>query len=280
MFVNAWIVQPQDKGPGDYPSGGPVAHVHDVWRAGAPQIDILAPDIYLPDFPGILARYSRSGNPVFIPESRGDAGGVANAFYAMGQLGAIGYSPFGIDNTARLVALRPEAGQPPPTHVENLPLPQGYGVLRQLAPLILEHQATGSMGAAWLTKECPTDKIRLGDYTLEMDLRRNRRAPNQVPDLGYGLAIALGPDEYVVSGSDVQVTFSPNTPGPMIAGLLSVEEGTFANGRWMPGRRLNGDEVQLRYDLSAAATDNQSAAGLRFGPGAPTIQRVRLYRYR
>ena len=45
MYVNAWIVQPNDLGPGDYPSGGPEPLVHDIWRAGAPAIDILAPDI-------------------------------------------------------------------------------------------------------------------------------------------------------------------------------------------------------------------------------------------
>ena len=63
MFVNAWIVQPQDKVPGDYPSGGPQAHNHDIWRAGAPNIDILAPDIYLSNFGQICEMYSRSGNP-------------------------------------------------------------------------------------------------------------------------------------------------------------------------------------------------------------------------
>src|ERR1017187_10507177 len=41
MFANAWIVQPEDKGPGDYPSGGPQNHMHDIWRAGAPHIDLL-----------------------------------------------------------------------------------------------------------------------------------------------------------------------------------------------------------------------------------------------
>ena len=48
VYVNAWLVQPQDKKPGDYPSGGPQAHNHDFWRAGAPQIDILSPG-HLPD---------------------------------------------------------------------------------------------------------------------------------------------------------------------------------------------------------------------------------------
>jgi hypothetical protein len=63
-------------------------------------------------------------------------------------------------------------------------------------------------------------------------------------------------------------------------GLLSVEEGAFKDGKWIPGRRLNGDEVQLRYDLSVAAAENQPGTGLRFPAGAPGIQRVKLYRYR
>ncbi|MEJ2701974.1 MAG: beta-galactosidase, partial [Sedimentisphaerales bacterium] len=54
MSVNAWLRAPEGK-PGDYPSGGPVAHVMDIWRAAAPDIDLYAPDIYLPDFKGICA---------------------------------------------------------------------------------------------------------------------------------------------------------------------------------------------------------------------------------
>ena len=34
FYVNAWLVQPSDRGPGDYPSGGPEPLVHDIWRAG------------------------------------------------------------------------------------------------------------------------------------------------------------------------------------------------------------------------------------------------------
>ena len=73
---------------------------HDIWRAGAPAIDILSPDIYLADFPTILRMYSRSGNPVFIPESHSGQGGAANAAFAIGEMGAIGYSPFGLENGA------------------------------------------------------------------------------------------------------------------------------------------------------------------------------------
>ena len=34
MFANAWLVAAADKGPGDYPSGGPQDHMHDIWRGG------------------------------------------------------------------------------------------------------------------------------------------------------------------------------------------------------------------------------------------------------
>src|ERR1039457_4068603 len=127
MFVNAWIVQPEDKGPGDYPSGGPQNHMHDIWRAGAPHIDLLCPDIYLPDFTGIVASYARSGNTIFVPESASDTRGAANAFYAIGQHSAIGYSPFGIDNISQLMRAGPDApppARPPPPR----PPPASWGL--------------------------------------------------------------------------------------------------------------------------------------------------------
>ena len=45
------------------------------------------------------------------------------------------------------------------------------------------------------------------------------------------------------------VTFSPNTPGPRWPDW-HVEEGTFVNGRWVPGRRLAGDDTEQGQNLS------------------------------
>ncbi len=279
VFTNTWIVQPEDNGPGDYPSGGPEPLVIDIWKAGAPSIDINAPDIYRPNFAEWVGRFHRDNNPLFVPESRGDAGGAANAFFAIGQHASIGYSPFGIDNPGRLLVMRPEAGAPAPTDIDNLPLPRAYAVLAQLAPLILEHQAGGTIAGALLDAEHPTQEIPLGDYVLTVDLRRNRRDPTQVPALGYGIFMAVGPDEYFVAGNDIQVTFTPHTPGPAVAGLAEVWAGRFVDGKWMPGRKLSGDDILLNYKLGEAAAVNQSGSGLRFGPDGPTIQRVKLYRY-
>ena len=65
---------------------------------------MLCPDIYLPKFTEILAKYSRSGNPRFVPESFAGEQGAANAFYTIGMFGGMGYSPFGIDSIARSAA--------------------------------------------------------------------------------------------------------------------------------------------------------------------------------
>lgn len=280
IFTNTWIVQPEDHGPGDYPSGGPEPHVLDVWRAGAPHIDLNGPDIYLPDFTGWTARFHQNGNPLFVPESRGDAQGVANAFYAIGREAGIGYSPFGIDNPGRLAALRPEGAQGPAGRIEDQPLPRGYALLRELSPLILEAQEKGTITAVSLDPVRQKESLALGDYTVNFDLRRNFRNPAQVPPFGYGLAIALGANEYLVAGSDIQVTFSPRSPGPPVAGLSRVETGDYRDGKWVRGRVLNGDDILLDYHLAAAAAENQSGSGLKFMAGAPTLQRVWLYRYR
>src|SRR5262249_53560007 len=45
MFVNAALIRPGYQ-PGRYVSAGPLPHLIDVWRAAAPSIDMLSPDIY------------------------------------------------------------------------------------------------------------------------------------------------------------------------------------------------------------------------------------------
>jgi hypothetical protein len=282
MYVNAWIVQPEDKGPGDYPSGGPQDHMHDIWRAGGPQIDILAPDVYLPNFNELADRYSRKGSPLFIPESSATVGGAANAFYAIGQHNGIGYSPMGIDQPQRLLGFRPGTGVnvAAPADLANLPFAKAYKVLGQLSPLILEAQEKGTIQAAWLDKGLQMKDIELGGYTVNVNLRRNRRAPNVIPEVGYAIVIAAGQDEFWAAGNDVQITFLPKTPGPPIAGLARVEEGRFENGSWVVTRLLAGDDCVLEYDQAKDAAASQSGSGLRFMDDGPGIQHVKLYRYR
>ncbi len=276
VFTNTWIVQPEDRAPGDYPSGGPQPLTLDIWKAGAPAIDLNCPDIYLPNFADHVAAFHRADNPIFVPESRGDAAGVANAFYAIGAHASLGYAPFGIDDPGRLAGPDGLGTE----DLESLPLARGYAVLRQLAPLILAHQSAGTLGAVSLHKDSAAQSLALGDYTLHIELRRSSRDQSVLTDRGYALVLALGSDEFLVAANDVQVTFTPRTPGAPIAGIAEAETGAVAGGRWIPGRKMSGDDILLNYHLAEQAELHQSGSGLRFGPAGPTLQRVKLYRYR
>jgi beta-galactosidase GanA len=251
MFVNAALIRPGHQ-PGQYPSAGPLPHLFDIWQAGAPNIDFLSPDIYFQNFAEWAGKFRRSGNPVFIPEALPGPVDSINALYAIGQLDAIGFSPFSIDSldeeTTKAVT-------------------ESYDLLTQLTPLIMDHQGKGSM-AGLLSQGAEQrlpQQLRLGNYVLNITFDRpTSQNPNV---LSGGLAIATGPDEYVIAGTGLTVTFETEKPGDPIVGLLTVDEGKFANGQWLPGRRLNGDQThQGRH--------------VRLPPGRFGIQQIKLYRYR
>jgi len=255
MFVNAWLAGKNSQPGRDFPSGGPLAHLLDVWQAGGPQIDILAPDNYASGqaFEECCARYTRAGNPLFIPETSHTPHGAVAMFSAFGNHDAMGYSPFAVEKL-----IDPES-----RHFAALD--KSYAVLAQLAPLILQYQGQGKLAGAVLDKAQPVRKLALGGYTLEVETARYWAYPPA--EFPAAIFIATGSDEFVVGGSGVTVAFTPATPGPPRASFARVDEGTFVDGRWVPRRRFNGDEIDngrhLRLD------------GDRF-----MIQRVKLYRHR
>lgn len=255
MYANAWLKQPDYGSPGRYPSGGPLPQVMDIWRAGAPAIDLIAPDIYMPEFEWICGQYHRGGNPLFIPETRGGAVGAARVFWSMGRHDAMGFSPFGIDSSSPA-----EAG----------PMAQSYSILSQLAPLILQNQGGDKMAGLLVTTNQPMQRVTLGDYLIEARLGGARRGL-LAPEVAGGIVIATGPGEFIVAGKSLDVFFKPKVPGDLPwAAIDFVDEGTFQGGHWVPGRRLNGDEVH---------TSTFDGTGLRLYGPQPSIQRVKLYRY-
>jgi hypothetical protein len=262
MFVNAALVRPGYQ-PGQYPSAGPLPHLIDVWRAGAPAIDFLSPDIYFPNFVEWCRKYDRSGNPLFIPEAVRGSRSAANIFYALGQHDAIGLSPFAIDHVM---------------DPDEQPLALSYDLLRQLAPAILEHQGRGTMAGVvpdvpFEGPPAPTQqRVELGNYVLNVTfepLPEPMNLPGVDPgqSLTGGLIINEGPDEFLIAGTGLVVTFAPNPPGNELAGIVSVQEGRFVDGNWKLSRWLGGDEThQGRH--------------LRIPAGQFGIQRIKLYRYR
>jgi hypothetical protein len=271
MYVNSPGSGFRKGQPPACPCGGaPMPDLIDVWRAGAPKIDIYSPDIYGGDYPLMCARYTRSGNPLFIPEMRGFPPNnmAARILYAFGRHDAIGTSLMGVE-------------RPPAPDIE---LTSAYDVIRQLAPLISAHQGDGTMSAVTLAAGDPPQKIKVGTWTLEASFVMPRTQPPAPPPPtpvwnAAAIFIQTGPEEFYAAGAGVNVRFTPNTPGPPLAGLATVEEGVFVNGRWVPGRRMAGDDTGSRSLVLPRLHDEPTEHPAVFGPSQKGIQRVTLYRF-
>lgn len=224
VFCNCWIVQKDEEMPGAYPNGGPVSRVMDIWKAAAPHVDILAPDIYLPDFKGITADYHRADNPLLIPEAVVNPG---NAFWAFGEGDALCYSPFGIEDVAG-----------------NYVFSQSYKVLNELMPLITAYQGSDRMIGILKTKGEDERTVTMGAYRLHI---------TYMSDDAYGLIIQTAPDEFVMAGLNFRVRVSATDP-KKTAGLLQTWEGGYEGERWIPTRLLNGDEGGFHIEARGRRT--------------------------
>ncbi len=250
MYVNAWLKQPETSWPGRYPSGGPLPEVIDIWRAAAPSIDFISPDIYIDEFSWVCKEFTRSSNPLFIPETRGGAVGAARALYTFGEFNAGCFAPFGIDEQR---------------FMKNDPLDDTYSIIKNMAPVILENQGKGTMRGFIVDSITPETELEMGDYRIKATL-----AVNGKPHIAGGIIITAGANEFYVAGKGLDIFFSPRD-NSMRNGIDAADEGIFKDGSWIPERRLNGDETHAStYD----------GTGIRFSDQKASIQKVSLYKYK
>jgi hypothetical protein len=270
MYANAWLQQPGCPRPGEYPSGGPVAQVNDLWRFGAPNIDFLSPDIYIPQFDETCARYIRNGNLLFVPEAN-TRGGALNAITCLLKYNGMGFSPFAIERFGGFGGRGGRGGAAQGTNsVPTTPPPdelaQTYGLLQYLAPAILDNQGKGTMVFLNDTTDtnAPVHEVKLGDYVLNIkygvsaDGGRGGRGGGFGGFGGFGggagstytnvsplrLVINTSPGAYLFVGGPMSVTFKPVHPERGTVVLSSTVETLYRDGRWVPGRWFNGDETQ------------------------------------
>jgi len=180
---------------------------------------------------------------------------VANAFFAMARHNAMGYDPFSIESVED-----PGTSQ----------FAKGYNVLRQLSPLILKHQGTGTLAGFLLDSAAQSAEIPLGDYIFTVKHEYSwpfaARVAGETPRYG-GMIIMTGKDEFYIAGSGVVVTVRTSSGDGTIAGIESLDEGAFIHGAWVAGRRMNGDQ-----DHQGRHVD---LPGGEYG-----IQKLRLYTYK
>lgn len=280
VFANAALIRPGYT-PGRYVSAGPLPHLIDVWRAASPSTDFLAPDFYFPNFAEWSSRYAALGDAIFVPEAIASPMAAVNALFAIGKLNSIGFSPFSIENvdTASTIA-------------------RSYSLLTQIAPVILAHQGQGTMSAAMPittfdgSVDVTAQVINLAgaNYTLTVNFAEPpgpqspspgmpgadgpssasaakaaaEFAPRSAPPRG-AIVVALAPDEFLVAGTGVTVTFSPRQ-GAGFAGIMRVESGHYVSGKWVRDSWLNGDQTHQGRHLAIYLN--------QYG-----LQRIKLYTY-
>ena len=66
----------------------------DVWRAAAPSLAFLGPDLYVHEADAAMAQYATGIQPFFVPECRLSP---AELVRAIGTYGAVGWSGYGLD---------------------------------------------------------------------------------------------------------------------------------------------------------------------------------------
>jgi len=270
MYCNVWLSYPvvelperQIPNPGiGYPSGGPVQDMIGLWKAFAPAIDMIGPDIYSDDssfYREVLKTYNRRDNALWIPETGSGDSYAKFFFYALGD-GAIGFSPFGVDYTGwhwSGEGTPEERG--PKLHTEN------YALLAPIDRVVAQLNFDGKLKTAVEEPGATAAELDFGQWKAAVRFgfpqRDGLRPPGTPEHNGRALVAQLGPDEFLVTGIDASVAFhvEGRLPGLRMQ-ILRAEEGRYENGTWHMMRLLNGD---------------QTDRGLNFRH-EPTVVRVRV----
>jgi beta-galactosidase GanA len=290
MYVNVALRNPFNPGvPGQYSSGGGTDNVLHIWKAAAPAIDLIAPDIYFRDYKAVskvLELYARPDNALFVAEIGNDQP-FARYFYSTLGLGGIGFSPFGMDDTG----------------YTNYPLgakdyndetieqfAQHYRAIapnmRAWAKLLFENTSwgfaepldtTSDTQKIWNAEATPAQKeqqvkdkaaaltqtVDGGLWDIEVTYGRPMFwiAPPEgnSPAAGGALVVKLSDNEFLITAHKARVDFKPSSE---IAGkkfmIERVEEGHFSRskntaGQWIMDRVWNGDQTDWGMNFSDRA---------------------------
>lgn len=272
LYVNAWLEQ-FPAVPGAYPSGGPVWKMHRIWKLAAPSIDFFSPDIYVDDYRAVCDEYAAEGNPLFIPEVRNTVDAVPFLFYAVGRHGALGFSPFGVEDmgagaqaqdAAVLETLNIGASALSAGGSAGKLLTEAYRILEGMEPLLFRAQEKGAVQGFL---EAGEGGVILSLRDCDLKITYNGHGSFFAPDPGKEEGAPLGggflieeEDCVYLTGVGFTAEFLPKKGRRELIEILRKEEGRFENGAWIPGRVLNGDEGYF----------------IRFG-NTPETQKISIY---
>lgn len=282
MYVNVALRNPFNPGlPGQYSSGGGTDNVLHIWKAAAPNIDLIAPDIYFRDYKTatkVLELYARPDNALFVAEI-GNAQPFARYLFPTLGHGGIGFSPFGMDDT-------PYTNYPLGAQEYNDETIENFAqVYRLVSPMMREWarlsyesnvwgvaeplDTTAETQKIWNAEATPaekeqqikdraaalTQKLDLGLWDAEVTYGRPmfwiEPPKGNTPAAGGALIAQLSEDEYLITAYKARVELKPSKE---IADkkymIVRVEEGHYEQGKWVMQRVWNGDQTDWGINFS------------------------------
>ena len=229
-----------------------------LWKKFAPAIDVIGPDIYSDDlgfYTSVINTYARPDNALWIPETGNGDSYAPYLFLALGH-GAIGFSPFGVDETGWTF----QKGEDPKAHTRN------YALLEPMEGELARLNYAGALQTSVELSGQAEQELDFGSWKASVRFGfpqpDGRHAPGTKDHSGRALVAQLGPDEFLVTGIEVSVAFhrEGKLPGLRMQ-ILSAEQGHYENGTWQPERLWNGD---------------QTDRGLNFHRSENTVVHIRL----
>jgi hypothetical protein len=256
LYVNAALRDPFHAKVGDYESGAPTDNQIDLWKVAAPSISVVAPDIYLAEYPKYMKAmelYGRKGNALLIPETGNPAEFARYVYAAIGK-GAIGWAPFGLD----LTGYSNQASGPLGMEASALtPFARQYALLapmqRKLAHWMYEGRLVkGSSENPEVHRETLEFKgwNAVVSYGLPSFGDWVQPKGNSPADGGV-IVVQVFPDEFLVTGHHARVDFAPLAAGKKRLFIRVEEQHMTPERDWVMDRIWNGDQTDWGLNLKA-----------------------------
>ncbi len=263
MFVNNALRNPLEQPPkpwaNNFSSGGPSWDVIDIYKAAAPAVDIVGPDLYNAESAQVEANlrlFQRADNALWVPEI-GSKSAYGRYLYSMLGRGAIGVSPFGMDyfdySNHPLGATATDK-----TIVE--PFERVYRMFAPIQRQWAQWAFDGKVRGVGEADDRKTQQLDFPGWTAKLTYRLGRfgeaswgpefakPAPGTEEPNGGAAMAQLGPDEFLLIGQRVRVRMEPAEGSSGM--MLRAEQGRFdAQGRWVMERVWNGDQVDWGLNL-------------------------------
>lgn len=293
MYTNVMVMENGCEENGySYNGGAAVSRVLDIWKAAAPELDLLCPDIYnqvKEDYMRICNAYNRPDNALIIPESSclGEANAM-NMIRAVTDFQAVGVACFGaesvLDNAEELLT-------------DSRSVAITMRTIAALSPLLIKYHGTDRIHGIVQEEFASNQYIKLPGFHVQakffsanpvtyrlgtaINLKNDENKWN-LTMRGRGILIQTGDYEFYLAGAGVEVEFikrpHPSDEKAFIhlssrqsgqLNYLSVEEGHFEGETWVTDYERCGDEANF-----AVYVHGGQAVRIRLNPAMEMCGRV------